>query len=239
MTAIPTPETLLAAMEATWPPASSRRLGPWRLRDGAGGGKRVSAATVEGDWHPDDIARAAAAMTPPLFMLRPQDAALDAALTAQGYRLLDPVVLYAAPLDAFAPSPPTTLAHWPPLPEAAQLWASGGIGPARLAVMQRAATAKTVLLARKDGVAAGVAFVAVHDGIAMLHALDVSPPHRRQGFAQILLAGAAQWSAGHGAARLALAVTEANLPARGLYQKLGMNAVTRYHYRQHVPDQPL
>lgn len=235
MTANPTPEALLAAMEATWPPASSRLVGPFRLRDGTGGGKRVSAATVEGDWHPGDIARAAAAMELPLFMLRSQDAALDAALAAQGYRLLDPVVLYAAPVDGFAP-PTHAFAQWPPLPEALALWAEAGIGPARLAVMQRAATPKTVLLIRKGGVAAGVAYVAVHDGIAMLHALEVAPQHRRQGLAQNLLAGAAQWSAGQGAATLALAVTEANLPARELYETMGMTALTRYHYRQHVPD---
>jgi N-acetylglutamate synthase len=38
------------AMEATWPPAATTRLGPWLLRDGKGGGKRVSAATLAGEF---------------------------------------------------------------------------------------------------------------------------------------------------------------------------------------------
>jgi len=38
-----TPEVLARVMEETWPPAARWRLGPFTLRDGAGGGKRVSA----------------------------------------------------------------------------------------------------------------------------------------------------------------------------------------------------
>ena len=44
-----TPEHLFATMEATWPAASRRETGIWTLRDGQGGGKRVSAATTTGD----------------------------------------------------------------------------------------------------------------------------------------------------------------------------------------------
>ena len=47
-------DALEAALEATWPPARAWTVGPWRIRDGAGGGKRVSAATIR---NPDaDIA---------------------------------------------------------------------------------------------------------------------------------------------------------------------------------------
>ena len=42
-----TPAELYATLEATWPPAARRRVGPWTIRDGQGGGKRVSAATAE------------------------------------------------------------------------------------------------------------------------------------------------------------------------------------------------
>ena len=44
-----------AAMEATWPPQALHRAGPWAVRQGAGGGKRVSAASPVGDWRADDI----------------------------------------------------------------------------------------------------------------------------------------------------------------------------------------
>jgi N-acetylglutamate synthase len=46
-------------LEATWPPAARHRAGPWVLRDGAGGGKRVSAATAEGPVTAADLARRA------------------------------------------------------------------------------------------------------------------------------------------------------------------------------------
>lgn len=237
MTPAPSPEALFDAMEATWPPAASRRLGPWRLRDGAGGGQRVSAATVESAWHPADIAMAEAAMPHPLFMLRPHDACLDAALAAIGYNLHDPVLAYCAPVETFAPPPDlTTFPHWPPLHIAAELWAAAGIGPGRLAVMQRAAPPKTALLARQGDRPAGVAYVAIHHDIAMLHALEVAPAHRRQGSAQNLIAAAAQWASSHGAVTLSLVVTEANHAARALYERMGMRILTRYHYRQSKPE---
>lgn len=219
-------------MEATWPPAASRRLGPWRLRDGAGGGKRVSAATAEGNWTDPDITLAEQAGNR-LWMIRPQDAALDAALATRGYHIIDPVIAYAAPVTAFAAPPRmTTFAHWPPLQIAADLWAEGGIGPERLAVMHRAQTPKTAILARNADRPAGAAFVALHGQTALLHALEVSPASRRQGSAQNILNAAAHWAAGHGADTLALVVTVANQPARALYERMGMQPAGRYHYRQ-------
>ena len=71
-----------------------------------------------------------------------------------------------------APERMTSFTHWPPLQIAAELWAEGGIGPARLAVMERVQGPKTVILARAQDRAAGVAFVALHDGMAMLHGLE-------------------------------------------------------------------
>ncbi len=228
-----TPEAQAAAMEATWPPAASWSLGPWRLRDGAGGGKRVSAATVEGDWTEADIAAAEAAMAEPLFMIRPQDSALDAALQARGYAVVDPVVIYAAPTDGFAPPPFfATFPHWPPLQIATDLWAEAGVGPARLAIMHRANGPKIAILARSADRAAGVAFVALHGQVAMLHALEVSKPFRRQGTARNILQAAGVWARGHGADTLALAVTQANAGARALYASQGMRVVGQYHYRQ-------
>ena len=228
-----TPDTLMAVMEATWPPAASWVVGPWRLRDGAGGGKRVSAATVEGDWTPADITLAEAVLPQPLFMIRPQDSALDAALAARGYSVVDPVVLYVTDTARFAAAPHmATFPHWPPLHIAADLWDAAQIGPARRAVMQRALGPKTVILARTADRAVGVAFVALHGPVAMLHALEVSPSHRRQGTARNILHAAAVWARDHGAETLALPVTRANTSARALYASQGMKGVGQYHYRQ-------
>lgn len=228
---------LAQVMEATWPAAAIMRQGPWAIRDGKGGGKRVSAATAEADWHPDDIPQAESAMValgqPPLFLIREQDAALDVALMARGYRVVDPVVAYAMPLTAVdLPDHMTTFPHWPPMAMAANLWAEGGIGAERIAVMYRAPGPKTAILGRAQDRAAGVAFVAMAGRVAMLHALEITPAMRRQGSAHNILRAAAHWALDQGADSLCLVVTVANDPARRLYASFGMTVVGNYHYRQ-------
>lgn len=234
-----TDPAIAAALEATWPPAATRRLGPWLLREGEGGGKRVSATTLEGAFDPAAVADAEAEMgsagARPLFQLGPDDGALDAALALRGYAVVDPVVIYAASLvDTSQPPPPamTTFPHWPPLGIAVDLWEEGGIGPARLAVMQRVKGSKAAILARNSDRAAGVAFVAIHGRFAMLHALEVTPQLRRKGVARHLMQAAAQWASQMGATDLGLAVTAANAPARALYASFGLQGVGQYHYRQ-------
>jgi GNAT superfamily N-acetyltransferase len=171
----------------------------------------------------------------PLFQLRPGDEALDAALAARGYAIVDPVVIYAAKLAELAqPAPPlmTTFPHWPPLGIAVDLWAEGGIGPARLDVMHRVRGAKCAILSRNADRAAGVTFVALHGPIAMLHALEVTPTMRRKGSARHILQATIHWAQDNGATDLSLAVTTANTAARALYASFGMQVVGQYHYRQ-------
>lgn len=239
MTGALTPARLAALAEATWPPAATHRAGPWLIREGQGGGQRVSAASPVGDWTDADIPTAEAAMRAlgqhPLFVLHPADAALDAALAARGYALHDPVVAYAAPtaeLGAEEPSFLSTFPHWPPLSVTRQIWAEGGIGPARVAVMDRVTGPKTAILGRTGDRAAGAAFVALHGNIAMLHALETVPALRRQRCAHNILRAAARWARDHGADTLALLVTERNAAARALYASLQMQVVGQYHYRK-------
>jgi len=234
-----TPADLSALIDATWPPAATRRAGPFRLREGQGGGQRVSAATAEAEWQQADIAAAEAAQRDlgqvPLFMIRAGEEALDAALAARGYRVVDPVVLYRAPLADLATEPPppiTTFCLWPMLQIMRELWAEGGIGPGRIAVMERAGPPKTAILGRVNDRAAGVAFVAGHGASAMLHALHVIPGQRRQGIAVKMMRATAFWALDHGLSELFVAVTEANAPARALYASLGMSIVGKYHYRK-------
>lgn len=227
-----TPEAFLQAMEATWPPARDWREGAFRLRDGLGGGKRVSAATVEGDWTGADLDRLEAAPEP-LVLIREGDERLDRALEARGWRIVDPIVAYSAPVAALrAELPPlSAFAHWPPLRMAESIWAEGGIGPARLQVMERVKEPKAALLARQGERSAGVAFVAARGDHAMLHALEVRPVLRRQGVGETLMRAAANWAVEQGAERLSLVVTERNAAARSLYDRLGMDRVGQYHYR--------
>lgn len=229
----------LGGMEATWPAAACQTIGPWRIRNGLGGGNRVSAATAEAQWDDADIAAAEAAQArlgqPSLFMLRDGEERLDAALAARGYALAAPVVLYAAPVPALAAVPPrrmTTFPVWPMLAIMRDLWAEGGIGPARIAVMERAPGPKAAIMGRIEDRAAGCLFAACDGGLAFVHALWVSPAFRRKGLAGELMRAAAVWAAAKGAERLALAVERDNTPGNGLYQALGMTVVARYHYRK-------
>ena len=234
---------LAALIDITWPCARSFANGPFVLRDGQGGGKRVSAASLAtGPWDDADITRAEMAMRAmgqtPLFVIWPDSAphcALDGALAQRRYEIVDSVVVYHSGIDTIlgaAPNMSKTYPHWPPLAIGLEMWQNAGIGPARCAIMHRVQGVKTAILARRDDHAAGVCFVAMAGKWAMLHALEVAPQHRQLGAAQDLVARAAHWAKTHGGVNLALVVTEANLAARALYEKLGMTQVSRYHYRQ-------
>lgn len=170
----------------------------------------------------------------PLFMIRDGDAALDALLADRRYVIVDPVIVYLAPLAEVAASvkPATAIPTWPPLALQREIWADAGIGPARLAVMERVDAPKTAILGRDGDTPAGTAFAAIDGDIAMLHAIEVAPEARRKGVATRMLRGAANWAAPRGAAWLTVVVTDANDPAKALYRALGMTPCARYHYRR-------
>jgi ribosomal protein S18 acetylase RimI-like enzyme len=228
-----TPALLAEIMEATWPPARHLRLGPFTLRDGAGGGKRVSAARCEGAFEDADLDALEAGMAVPLVVVRDGEDALDARLAARGWQVIDPVIAYAAPVASLlADLPPlSAFPHWPPLEIARTIWDEGGIGAARVAVMDRVTGPKTAILGRIADRPAGMAFVACHGSEAMLHALEVRPASRRRGLGARLVQAAAAWAAPQGATRLSLVVTRQNAAANALYARLGMGVVGQYHYR--------
>lgn len=233
-----TPETLYAVIEATWPPAAVSRVGPFVIRTGLGGGSRVSAATATGPFTAADLPQAEAAMDalgqPRIFMIRQGETALDALLAERGYVVKDPVVGFAAPVAALAgqrPPPVSTFEVWPPLAIQREIWAEGGIGPARIAVMERVTGSRTTILGRVADTPAGCAFVACHGPHAMLHALETRGLHRRKGVAARMLTACAFWAEAQGASTFSLVVTQANIGAHALYASLGMVPVGQYHYR--------
>lgn len=235
----PDVHALYAVTEATWPPTATETLGPVTIRDGAGGGKRVSAATVAGPVTEDDLESAEAAMRAlgqvPLFQVRERDGTLDAMLEARGYRKVDPVNLHVAPVAAFRGERiprVTTFTVWEPLEIMRDIWAEGGIGPARVAVMERAAGPKTGLFGRLKDQPAAAGFVAMHEDVAMVHALEVSARHRRAGMGRLMMLKAAHWAAAQGAHYLAVICTQENVAANGLYSAMGFSCAGKYHYRQ-------
>lgn len=234
----PTLPALFAALEATWPPAEAKDAPPFRLRNGQGGGQRVSSALSLGPATLADIDKAETAIKTmgqtALFMICPGDEALDRMLIDRGYTISDPTLLYQIkPAQIARPGPlGQVLPTWPPFAIQREIWAEGGIGTARLAVMDRASQPKTCLLCRIRDTPAATVFAALSGRIAMLHALEVAPEARRKGIGETLVRATAEWAASKGADWLALAVTEANAAANALYRKLGMAPAGRYHYRR-------
>lgn len=232
-------------IDGTWPAAGYQSLGPWTLREGHGGGSRVSATTLvdpAAGATDHDISQAEQAMRdlgqPMLFMIRPQDAGLDAQLARRGYVIKDPVTIYACPPDLLTDEPlPRVCVFniWDPLSIMKEIWAAGGIGPERLSIMQRAKGPKTGFLARHRDKPAGAAFAAMQDGVAMVHAVEILTHQRRAGMGRWVMRAAAFWAADQGADRLSVMCTQDNTGANALYTSLGMPAVGQYHYR-HLPD---
>ena len=235
---LPDAHKLFAIIEGTWPASAKRALGPWTVRLDESGSSRVSAATAELSVTDADIPVAEDAMREagqkPLFMIRQGDEALDQALAARGYTVKDITHIYAAPIADIAenrPPPVTSFAVWPPLAVQIEIWAEGGIGAGRLAIMDRAREPKTTLLGRLDDRPAGTAYIGIAADCAMIHALEIGSVHRRKGLARSLTIAAAFWAREQGAAYLTLVTTQANEAANALYSSLGMTLVGKYHYR--------
>jgi GNAT superfamily N-acetyltransferase len=226
-------------LDATWPAEEKITLGPLTLRRSNGGGKRVRAATASGPVGADDVAVAEARMRdldqPPLFQIRPGDDVLDQLLESQGYGVIDPTLVYTCPVAHLAQEETdreqASLAVWEPLAIQLDFWRAGGVGPDRIAVMERVTGPKTALIGRHDNSPGGTCFVAVHEGMAMLHALEIIPAARRVGMGRAMTVQAAQWAAREGAETFALLCVQANGPANALYSKLGMQVAGQYHYR--------
>lgn len=228
-------------IDQTWPAAARHSAGPFVLREGRGGGSRVSAATADGPVTEAEIQAVEAAMRDlgqkQIFMIRPGDERLDAQLEARGYEVVDAVTIYSCPakqLTDLAIPRVTVFTIWEPLAIMREIWAAGGIGPARLAVMERAKGPKTGILLRHNDKPGGAAYAAIHDGVVMVHAVEIVPFQRKQGLGKWAMRGAAFWALENGADTLSVMCTDANEGANALYRSLGMQPVSKYHYRHLV-----
>lgn len=229
---------IYGVIEATWPPASQHITGPWIIREGQGGGSRVSATLARQPVRADELALAEDAMRalgqPKLFMIRAGDAALDALLANAGYAVFDPVNLYLAPVADIAanrPPPVTCFTIWEPLAIMTDIWEAGGIGAGRVAVMHRAKGPKTGLFGRSNNRPVAAGFIALHQGTAMVHALEVIARHRREGMGRYMMQQAAIWAMDQAAGHIACVCRRDNAGANQLYASLGMRHVGQYHYR--------
>lgn len=241
--ALPDARRITRALLATWPAVSATRVGGWTIREGQGGGNRASCATLDGplgEAEGDaDLPAAETAMRRlgqvPLVMVRDDEGALDTLLERHAYAVHDPTRLYAIETGRLVGDGHIPMgggyAMWPPLHKIREIWEAEGTGSARQAVMDRVPPPKAAFIARTGDHAGGAAFAAIHDGIAMIHALHVVTEKRRRGTARQLLKQVAIWAEGAGAPVTCLAVTRANTPANALYASLGMSRAGGYHYR--------
>jgi len=232
-------ETLYGVIDATWAPAAMTQAGPWTIREGQGGGQRVSAATANGPVTEADLPQAEEAMRvlgqTPLFMIRQGDDTLDTMLDARGYEVVDPVNLWIGPAQPLADKAgPRAKAYavWEPLAVQVDMWADGGIGPGRIAVMHRVAATKTSIIGRFEHTPAATAFVGLHAGVGMIHALEVPEALRRKGVAVRACRQAALWTVQCGGTFISALCTQANTGANALYASLGLGVVGQYHYRK-------
>lgn len=232
-------------IDGTWPAASYRHHGVWTLREGCGGGSRVSAATLadpNAGFAGADIDSAETAMRdmgqPRIFMIREGETRLDQDLAQRGYVFKDPVTIYACPPAQLTDQPlprVTVFSIWEPLAIIREIWAAGGIGKSRLAIMDRAAGPKTSFLCRHNDKPAGAAYAAIHDRVAMVHAVEILAHQRRGGMGGWVMRAVAFWADEQGAENLSVMCTVENTAANALYTSLGMRPVGQYHYR-HLPD---
>lgn len=236
---LPDLKHLYAMIDATWPAAEKRQVGPVTLRRGLGGGSRVSAATADGPLTPQNLQAAEDAMRAwdqtPRFMLRDGDDVLDAMLAERAYLQHDVTQVYVCDIELLTtqrPPPVSTFTVWPPLTVQRDIWQTGGIGPERIAIMDRAPMPKTTILGRIDDAPGGTLYVACDGDIAMVHAVEVLPTHRRKGLAKHMMTAAAFWAADQGATHMSLLTTKANGAANPLYASLQMDVVGSYHYRK-------
>lgn len=223
----PTAENLFDVIDETWPAFAKETVDGWCIREGRGGGKRVSAANqvhVSADIGVAEKAMASLKQDP-LFMIRDGFPTLEMHLAKRGYSIIDPVIMLAKPVARNAENLAADFLDTPS-DEQLKIWKSGGIGKNRIAVMDRVNHPKTFL--QVDG---ATGFVAVYNDIAMVHAVEVDSNRRRQGIGKQLMTAAAMWAGMKGAKTISVVTTRDNRAAQNMYKQLGYSVIGHYHYR--------
>lgn len=229
---------IFEAIDVTWPAEKFLEIPKWKLRRSANGGKRVSAATAIGAPDISDIKLAENKMVQwhqdKLFMIKKNEIILDEALSASGYRVIDPTNIWSISsknLSIQKTLPVKAFTIFPPLAIQRELWRENHIPPSRIEIMDRVKTHKTTIFGRINARPAASAFVAVSNKFAMVHALVVDKKCRRQGMGKFVMQKVGSWAYQMGAESVVALCTEKNYSANILYKSLGMQVIGKYHYR--------
>lgn len=233
-----------ALLEETWPPVATKDLeGAWRVRWAASAGRRVCSArplTPEpsallatlGQVEAHYAAHGGASL---LQLFAEQEAALAAPLMEQGYAREAETRFLTAPAAPIAnrayriQTRPYVIRIAAPLAAVDALWATGGVGSARRAVMARAERGE-IFAARLESRMKGLVFVAAGATGAMIHALHVAPEARRLGVGTDLAVAAARWAIARGLDKIAVAIEADNVASRALFEAVGFSETAAYAY---------
>ncbi|GHA48150.1 N-acetyltransferase [Amylibacter ulvae] len=221
-------ETLYDAIDATWAPFEMREENGWIIREGRGGGKRVSAATqTEANASIENAERAMDALEQQrMFMIRAGFPTLEIQLARRQYSILDATLIMACETTKIAAKHPVDISQDPSKTQA-EIWAAGGVNSERLDVMRRVSVPKACLSIQNKA----AAFAAIHDGVCMVHCVEVIESMRRQGLGKQIMQAVAEWAAQNKAHTVCILVVAANHGAKTMYEKMGLVEVGKYHYR--------
>jgi ribosomal protein S18 acetylase RimI-like enzyme len=234
-------------MNQGWPAAHSTELDGWLVRRNAGVTLRAN-SVLPAD-APFDLGKAldyveslyqAHGITPSFQIsqaARPAD--LDAQLEARGYEVRTPTLVQCAEVaDVLARlSEPTVEVNISSKPGDSWMdfwWrVDGHGGPGDQGAARQILDRGRALYAavRSGDQVTAIGRFALVDDWCGLYCLAVDEHLRRQGLAQAVIHGLLQAATTRGIGRIWLAVVEANAPARALYDRLGFQTVSAYHYR--------
>ena len=234
----PSEDQLFEAIDATWPAFRRYALDGWIFREGRGGGKRVSATSLVETSASIDLAIEEMGFLGQafLFMIRGSDVELDANLATRGFVIVDPVVLLGQETAKNGEQDASFLPNTIPSKEQLEIWSEGGIGPARIKVMARAKGPSCFAALKEENETCATAFAAIHNDIAMVHAVEVSKEYRRRGLGRKIMQGLSHWAGKMGAKNMVVLTVRDNVAAQSLYESMGMIEVGAYHYRKDIND---
>jgi N-acetylglutamate synthase len=229
-----------------WPALQQVLLDGWVLRFSGGLTRRANSANPLGvrDLDGDGLIAGCEALyrhhrLPTIFRLPSIiDPAIDARLAAQGYSgeglsLVLHADIGAVPAmrdpDVQLLSRPTP--RWFAAMAQLQRHTKKQAGFYRRIVGRLAIPAAFATLSDDRGIAA-LAYGAIHDGLICYESVVTDPSRQRRGYARRVITSLAAWAADRGARGACLEVEAANAPARALYQALGFEELSRYHYRR-------
>jgi ribosomal protein S18 acetylase RimI-like enzyme len=240
-----------------WPAPRNVYFGGWVFRLGGGYTKRANSANSLGGrqemraesinaWTPArDFAEVMAEAErfyatngqPTIFRLTPLAGPdVDPLLAAAGYEALDPSTVMTAPLDAACPDPRVELEPRPTPAWLNGIAAAQGVAPSHRLIhdriVQAIALPTVVATARIGGNAAGFGLAVLDRGAVGLFDIVVRPEFRGVGLGRALTCALMALGRAEGAKAAYLQVFDANLVARGLYERLGFRAAYAYHYRR-------